>query len=125
MNREIKFRAWDAGTKTYLNDGFVIYPDGSIEFPEAGWDLSGHKEINIVLEQYTGLKDANGLEICEGDILVWAVNDVTRTASVVFEDGAYWMGNDSVSGFSVCNDWLRGEYTIIGNIHENPELLEA
>lgn len=75
------------------------------------------------LIQFTGLKDKNGKEIYEGDIVKWFVNDVIRTGIVDYIDGygGFDMKNFK-DDYHVCCDWLRGEYEVIGNIYENPEL---
>ena len=62
--REIKFRAWDNKQNKMRNDGFSIYYDGSIQFADS------IESKDFILMQYTGLKDKNGKEIYEGDILI-------------------------------------------------------
>lgn len=83
---------------------------------------------NYIVEQCTGLKDKNGNLIYEGDILEvkWKNDDYPRYYEVNFEEGAF--GIKPLE----CNDWLDSEYIsdisqatlIIGNIHENKDLLE-
>ncbi|PFR66486.1 hypothetical protein COK29_26660 [Bacillus cereus] len=75
-----------------------------------------HAEYNIM--QYTELLDKNGKEIYEGDIISYhdKVFESKGTAAVRFIDG----------GFGTGDWWLRdiGECEVIGNIYENPELIE-
>lgn len=115
--REIKFRAWDVWEQTWLNEERCWQELENISRwnPEVG-------EI-FKISQYTGLKDKNGKEIYEGDILIWEINGKEIKASVIFDVGAFWMDKDE-NGYSVCNDWYRGEYKIIGNIYENSELIK-
>jgi uncharacterized phage protein (TIGR01671 family) len=74
--------------------------------------------------QFTGLKDKNGREIYEGDILRsvgHTTDDDTLTGTVKFVDGSYIVdnGKDAEYLFTEC-----GENEVLGNIYENPELLQ-
>jgi len=71
---------------------------------------------NWKLMQFTGLKDKNGKEIYEGDI----VSAFGRTSAVKFHDGYFDCGIDYIESQSLNVD----SYEIIGNIYENPELLK-
>ena len=123
--REIKFRAWDMDRKVMLGIQYVIFYDG--DFYENYRDLEDGILIeNIAVMQYTGLKDKNGVEIYEGDIVFdrW-VNEYTP----VFQNGIYMaynpknlMQNDPSTQFNIV--WKDG-CEVIGNIYENPELLST
>ena len=105
--REIKFRAWDRNMKK------IIYPSMGMANNLESWEIL--KLFDIIM-QFTGLL-ANGTEIYEGDIMRFWDADLRRVRyeKVYFEDGAFW-----VNGREGQKDW--GEK--VGNIYENPELLE-
>lgn len=131
MNREIKFRIYDKGRKQWVHDTdhaislfgeYVIFgeilrrPDDSIVSLDELNDLDAM--------QYTGLKDRNGREIYEGDVVQWDVNSSFSVGVVTFERGCYDL--KSLDGERwVCCDWYRGEYEVLGNIYENPELCKG
>jgi len=141
MNREIKFRAWQPHHSLYREPG--MYDVTGVEFyKEHGggeaWlsndgiqaDTSEFFE-DIALMQYTGLKDNNGVEIYEGDIITcvggydWPEgNDGCECPhKVIFEEGQWRVG--CING---CGGFPLYEFDInevIGNIYENPELLES
>ena len=73
--REIKFRAWLEPEKKMNNGLFGLRSDGEVSFQ------SNNPEFNVILMQYTGLKDKNGKEIYEGDIVV-------KKEYMWFSDGA-------------------------------------
>lgn len=116
MIREFKFRGkektigWVYGSLLDFGDEYAIHlrnSEGSlIVDPET-------------VGQYTGLKDKNGVEIFEGDIVDWVDSDYYIRRDVV-----RWING----GLVLCNSsYTVGSYPqnkVIGNIHDNPELLK-
>ena len=122
--REIKFRVWD-GTAMY---DATEYPDWTLgDFanafrmaPEYRPDPERYK-----LMQYTGLKDKNGKEIYEGDIMeiTHPKEGATRGVIEYSDDGGrfLWFAHED-SGYGLTSRDRANE--VIGNIYENPELLK-
>lgn len=107
--REIKFRAWDLDNSIY-RERFNITSYGRYTIGN-GADYSN----KIILMQYTGLKDKKGKEIYEGDI-------IDGYGVVNFIGGRYVIVYDKeMKSFE---DLLGDDDEIIGNIYENPELIE-
>ena len=118
--REIKFQ--------YL----FKFPDGTIHrLTQTLEQLEQHRYIQYNLEkgcsivarrEYTGLKDKNGKEIYEGDILK---HDNCWLATVGFDCGAfYWQAQCYKLEAQDWQDATYRDFEVIGNIYENPELLE-
>ncbi len=127
--KEIKFRVWDATKGRFIiqTERILISLDGKNVYYRQPSDFSGgditakRNDLLEHIQTYTGLKDKNGKEIYEGDIV-----DCHGTKGVIFFGGG---------GFKIrfkkspLNCYLGTIYDIpiikvIGNIHENPELME-
>jgi len=126
--REIKFRAWDKIAKKFMwpwPDGFHLLGETTC-FDLIGQQLKERSPEKNTLEmlndvelmQYTGLHDKNGKEIYEGDI--FRIPETPPEVNVIkYVDGAWYLHPHGL----YLTDWYnRGE--VIGNIYENPELLE-
>lgn len=128
-----KFRAWDKETQTMLDVPLIDFKKNVLVGEH--WEFGETIFINfddIHLMQSTGLKDKNGKEIFEGDIIAIEVDDtetpinarVSQNSKIgvlmfhVFED------NEDVPMVELLED-NSVAFEIIGNVYENPELLEV
>lgn len=119
--REIKFRAWDGQDTMIYFDFNSIRHDGLIDWNENKYsDTGGGLYIdNCNVMQYTGLQDKTGRDIFDGDIVE---TDTENIVSIKYNNdfGAYQAG-----GFPLTKrDIEELNIEIIGNIYENPELLD-
>lgn len=148
MKREIKFRAWDKKYNIMLepeafnrNDVWIGGDGGVYEIEEwssysGGGKIENDVSDQYVLMQYTGLKDRNGKEIYEGDILkgyngidgypeskhvIQYFQPDCRFISIFANDfaGGKWDDRNESMGLV----WVECE--VIGNIYDNPDLLEG
>lgn len=121
--REHKYRAWDKKQKKWLGPNLhMSVTDGCLwwQFGYGCEILSVEERENIELVEDTGLKDENGKEIYEGDIL--RIFDRNYEVKIIETDSKMYIEYgypDEHNG--PCNFWSE----IIGNIYENPELMEV
>jgi hypothetical protein len=113
MNREIKFRIWDEDQKCILDWDEIF---DTSDFTDA---VLGK---NRVLMQYTGLRDENGQEIYEGDIMQVQTSEgfgefSYKFLEVKFDPYYGWLGFGNMK-------FTTYKYEVIGNVFENPELLK-
>ena len=124
--RDLKFRAWSKEWNKYSKP-FTLHCD-VINFTNPN-GLGTIKSLgDEIVEQYTGLKDKNCKEICEGDIVLHAKeSNMTSKCTMI---GPYAIGwNDFEAHFELIGCPVHGRliyksYEIIGNIHEDKHLIE-
>lgn len=120
----MKYKLWSKKEKKFIEDGWIIYPDGKLY-----WITYGEIDAGIWMEDYiliksTGIKDIDGTDIYEGDILKCKLHNGNYENYVVTwdeEDASFDALNKNKNNFMTPSIWTVSE--ILGNIYENPELL--
>lgn len=121
--KEIKFRVWDKVSEIYLNpENLYLRMSGDLLLVSIQPELKNAGIESVVLEQYTGLKDLNGKEIFEGDIVKmrFAEGAEERNVEIKFKDASFCAETEYWTSYALAEHDL----VIVGNVHTNPELLE-
>lgn len=131
--RDIKFRALDSIGDGHWRYGYVFH-NGKFWAIKDGIVTVGVREETI--GQYTGLKDRNGKEIYEGDVLryleeAYRVDEIvpvhrdSHVTNIGFWSGRKYFHRTPASAYDNQDDWMSWPdmYEVIGNIYENPDLL--
>ena len=137
--REIKFRAWVRNeimvnvVSIDFNNEFITWDDNQYDRcvpPNKCYEIESFDDITLM--QYTGLKDKNGKEIYEGDIVTykrsvgnWAGKFMTTTHKIIFTEEVNAFVMEYGSSYIKLRKHWGYEYEVIGNIFENPELCSS
>ena len=117
MNSEIKFRAWDKTEKMMCYVSLIDFENSTcvLIYPTKTYKEEDKSFSEVKLMQYTGLKDKNGKEIYKGDIL----KTPRGIGRVFLRLGCWFVENQEELGY-----FPQFELEVIGNVYENPKLLE-
>lgn len=129
MGRQYKFRAWDKKDKVVRDVvGMSFYHDAvSVDIEYGKYLQDDAKRFELM--QYTGLKDKNGTEIYEGDVVLDKYEEVKI---VQWYEGQFVVTRQVLNGsgkrfeYNNINNHINhySKFEVIGNIYENPNFLE-
>jgi len=132
MNREIQFRGKRVDNDKWVEGSLVLQGNTNrvvlsyiipiVSYNQDGFIGRFEKVYTRTLGQYTGIKDRNGKEIFEGDVVNWFNGHQSENMIVCFANGSF-----EFKRFQVKNNyyWINVDtesISIIGNIYDNPEL---
>lgn len=130
--RELKFRVWHEERYEMFSfelSGLAGWDEGNVfilgnEKSDLWICDEGKYNPDLEYMQYTGLKDVNGTEIYEDDTIEYEFDDGSTRGIVRFRNGTFWL--DSIGKVGICKPLgtiHSSDLQILGNIHENPELM--
>lgn len=127
-----KFRAWDKVFKEMVQVNALVLDEQVVKVTYKNGNVAKEDMKEYELMQSTGLKDKNGKEIFEGDIIAIEVDDTeTPISAKIFQNNKIGVlmfhvfeDNEDVPMVELLED-NSVAFAVIGNIYENPELLEV
>lgn len=131
INRDVGYRRTNYKNGDWVYGLITSLYDKQYDFPALMTNTEGVNGIEVdakTICQYTGLTDKNGTEIWENDILKGLfLHGMEVSAVVIFKDGAFGLkwNRGKVEEFSAFTSICNVSFEIIGNIFDNPELLEG
>lgn len=116
MQREIKLRVWSNASNRYFENGAEVYQM---------FNRISVESSRLLFESFTGMHDNNGVDVYEDDIVRVADLDRNRNLVIAYEAPGFYLENANyVDLFDLVDGTGLFDGYVIGNIHENPELLE-
>lgn len=115
MKRTIKFRVWSRTRNKYVENDCEFGP----HYINQIWDC----DDDFVFEQYTGFTDMNNREIYDGDIIFMIDGDVRANVLVIWTSLGWYVKTPNGNNALIWHD-LYEHFEVIGNINENPHLLD-